>query len=1104
MNPNQLQAQLLLQNGLMSQSQIEALYQQLAQYSDQDLISLSQHSGCIDPQTAQTLRQQQQHLESSYESSRLPSMAQSAEPSSPEHDIVHSVKEVLKDNEWFKPTGELCWLQKELLGEGGMGAVFRVQDICLGRDAALKIMHSEDEANLSRFKREVIITAKLDHPSIPPVYEAGRTADGVHYMVMKIVEGDTLKDRIAQVHKDDADPASIRELLQSLIKVGEALCLAHANGIVHRDLKPENIMLGEHGEVFVMDWGIARDLNATINSASEELLGQSLSLEEMNKAGVTVTGVLIGTPGYMSPEQIDGFCTEKNDIFALGVILTEILTGARSIEGDTLVERIACTVSGKAKTPRQIDRRCPRELESLAQAALEAEQEQRLDSARDFVENLNAYLSGHALPIHQYSVRERLIRWSARHPTRILSIAAAFVFFSAAALAFQAFKKSEEEKNDALTSAKKAKANEKQTKDALRRLEEAELLVSREAPKGKVWEVIKDALLAAGDDYTFTLRAASICKEAGLIEQAEELLIDATKTQKKAYEALFMLHDLEMLRHPHANFVYTKPAQELARRAKKFGDENEITIIITAIDLYSRNQLDDALAAISKIEKYSTKIGYGYYILGMIQTRLRQFENAKTNFDLAIKKDPLLANAYNSRGTLHIRKADYRKALADFNIALKINPRFVLAYSNRSQAFLNMGQTKLGLNDVNAAIRLDPGHAQSYANRAVIRAQLKDKSGTRADLDEAIRLDPSHSLAYINRAILRHDNGQKQEALSDLALALKHDPKNALAHAFQGRLNMEKRDYEAALKDFGRAIEFDPRNGNAYRLRAMIRRGRGDISGAIDDYSNALRSNAFDTTSYVNRGVLLKGRGQIKEAMADFNRAIQIDKKIPAAYVNRGTLYKLQKQWKRAFADYQQALQLKPTDASNYKNCGVIKYSMGDMKSAEAYFSEAIKRDPQFSEYYNMRAAAREKLGNSRGALEDLNSAIRTKRDNGQAYLNRAFLKQRLKDNSGALRDYTEGLKYRPKSAISYQRRAMLYQELKQYKNALADFNTVLKLEPNNASAFASRAVVKMRLGRYKEGALDYERYLRLKPNSPKANQMRAVIKQELKRPSKY
>lgn len=1117
MDPNQLQAQLILQSGLMSQSQIEAIYQQLAQYPDQDLLSLVLHRGCIDPQSVQGLRQQLQSYDSSLvnshdhnsapingsshpQSSRLPSPALAEA----EHSIVDSVREVLKENEWFKPTGELCWLQKDLLGEGGMGKVFRVEDICLGRDAALKIMHSEDEASLSRFKREVIITARLDHPSIPPVYEAGRTADGIHYMVMKIVEGETLKDRLARVHKTEAAPSDIRDLLQCLIKVGEALSCAHSNNIVHRDLKPENIMLGEHGEVFVMDWGIARDLDADISAVSEQLLGQALSMEEMNRAGITLTGVLIGTPGYMAPEQADGVCSEKNDIFALGVILTEILTGVKSIPGDSMIDRIAVTVSGKAKTPREINSKISRELDILAKSALEVDESQRLGTAKDFVENLNAHLTGEPLPVYQYSVTERLTRWTAKRPGWILGFAASFLFLSASLVGLQAFKRSEQAKNVALDIADKAQDSEAKTKAAFLKLREAEILAERGSPKDKILAAVNDAISLGGKDYSLLLSAASICKNNGLIERCKELLNTATELDTRAYDALFMLHEIEMMKFPLVNFFYSKPARELVRRSKQHNEDNEFTVIIRAIELHTKNQFEDALEAISKLEQYSTKLAHGYYVRGIIHFDLKQIDQAKKNFDLAIQKDPLFANAYNSRGVLATRAGRHRAAFLDFSGAIKINPRFVSAYCNRSQCYLDLRKPSLALKDVNTALKLDPSHSESYANRAVIRAQLNDSDGAKSDLDEAIRLNPKNSRAYTNRAILRHNTGKLAASISDLQNALKYGPENGLAYAFRGRLKMEKKDYEGALKDFALAIQYNPHNGNAYRLRGILRRQQGDASGAAEDYTEAIRCNSADTTSYINRGVLLKGRGDLEGALNDFNKAIQISEMVPEAYSNRGTIYKKRKQWALALSDYQKAAKLNPKAALYRKNIGIVKFSLGDMRAAEDEFSAAIRLDPNYSEYYNMRASARLRLKNTQGSLADLNSAIKHGPQNGLAYLNRAFVRQSLQDHTGALSDYKHGIRLRPKDPAGYLKRALLLKKLGQFKSALRDLNRVYELSPQNASAIAARAVVKMELGQFKEGALDYERYLKLKPNSKSATKMRAIIKQELKRPSKY
>ncbi|MDF1663160.1 MAG: protein kinase, partial [Planctomycetota bacterium] len=137
------------------------------------------------------------------------------------------LKDILREDQWFRPHAELLWERIDKLGAGGMGVVYRVRDNCLGRDAALKLLLDESSPRvLKRFIREATITARLNHPAIPPVYEAGKVASGQHYMVMKVIEGETLESRIASLYGDDYSEKGLRDLLQALAKVGEAISYA--------------------------------------------------------------------------------------------------------------------------------------------------------------------------------------------------------------------------------------------------------------------------------------------------------------------------------------------------------------------------------------------------------------------------------------------------------------------------------------------------------------------------------------------------------------------------------------------------------------------------------------------------------------------------------------------------------------------------------------------------------------------------------------------------------------------------------------------------------------------------------------------------------------
>src|SRR5215468_4825533 len=179
---------------------------------------------------------------------------------------------------------------------GGLGRVVRALDRRLGRTVAVKELLRHDPSNEARFMREAMITARLEHPGIVPVHEAGRWPNGDPYYVMKLVEGRTLKELISEATQLRARLA----LLAHVIAVADAVGYAHSQGVIHRDLKPSNVIVGAFGETIVVDWGLARDRKQDLPEPGEDLLtaaGSGIS---------TVSGKVVGTPAYMSPEQARG------------------------------------------------------------------------------------------------------------------------------------------------------------------------------------------------------------------------------------------------------------------------------------------------------------------------------------------------------------------------------------------------------------------------------------------------------------------------------------------------------------------------------------------------------------------------------------------------------------------------------------------------------------------------------------------------------------------------------------------------------------------------------------------------------------------------------
>ncbi|MGH9333297.1 MAG: serine/threonine-protein kinase, partial [Vicinamibacteria bacterium] len=242
-----------------------------------------------------------------------------------------------------KPSGARRYQMLTRLGEGGMGEVYLAFDQDLRRHLALKTVRAEcDKPQIWRFLKEAQVLAQLGHPNIVPVYEMGLTEEKKPYYTMPVVRGETLHQILSSI--DLEDPAYLRvfsltRLVQIFLQVALAVEYAHVKGVVHRDIKPANIMVGEHGEVMLLDWGVAK------------LVGEA-DVSTEAKEDITQSGFAVGTPTYMAPEQVTGEAVDaRTDVYALGILLYEILTLSPPFSGK-LVEVMTAHLEKDPIPPR--------------------------------------------------------------------------------------------------------------------------------------------------------------------------------------------------------------------------------------------------------------------------------------------------------------------------------------------------------------------------------------------------------------------------------------------------------------------------------------------------------------------------------------------------------------------------------------------------------------------------------------------------------------------------------------------------------------------------------------------------------------------------------
>lgn len=296
----------------------------------------------------------------------------------------------------------------EELGEGGMGVVYVAEDTRLGRRVAVKFLTATDQRFRARFLREARALSSFSHPNIATVYDYGESDDGRPFIVMELVSGSTLSDILKQ------DGLTLCQAVEAAISIAEALAEAHRHDIVHRDIKPANVIINERGQVKVLDFGLAKQLH--------EEPGGSETVSQTLYSTRTQSDVVVGTPLYLSPEQAGSKpVDERSDLFALGALLYECITGRSAFSGASVIEIGAQVIHFNPPQPSKINSHVPREMDRITMKALEKKPAARYQSAEEMIRDLHAVRA--KLPSNGQPTR-RLLAGSETSPSHVVRTSA--------------------------------------------------------------------------------------------------------------------------------------------------------------------------------------------------------------------------------------------------------------------------------------------------------------------------------------------------------------------------------------------------------------------------------------------------------------------------------------------------------------------------------------------------------------------------------------------------------------------------------------------------------------------------------------------------------
>jgi serine/threonine-protein kinase len=490
----------------------------------------------------------------------------------------------------YEPDARQRYTLTRLHAKGGIGQVWLAHDEDIGRDVALKELRPErgdSPSATARFLEEAKVTGQLEHPGIVPVYELVQPRKGQPCYAMRFVGGRTLADAITDYHRKRqagaVGPLDLRQLLTAFVAICNAVAYAHSRGVLHRDLKPQNIALGDFGEVLVLDWGLAK----VVGKPEEPTSLLPVSVGQIDSREETRQGQVLGTPAYMAPEQAEGrleLMDQRSDVYGLGAVLYQILTGEPPFGGSDTPEVLKHVVQEPLVPPRQRVAATPLALQAVCLKALAKEREARYGSAGELAREVERFLADEPVAAFREPWSARLGRW-ARHHRPLVAAVLALLLTSTVALAVSTALVRKQE-----LAALEAKGQAERERDRA----DANFQLAKEAVEQNITRVAENPRLKQGDfhDLRKSLLSSAVPFYEKFVQQvSDDPVLEAERG--RAYDRLARVRkEMGELKEARADYesalaIFTRLATEhpSAREPRVWmaGTYNDIGLVLSAM-----------------------------------------------------------------------------------------------------------------------------------------------------------------------------------------------------------------------------------------------------------------------------------------------------------------------------------------------------------------------------------------------------------------------------------------------------------------------------------------------------------------------------------------